>query len=79
MEIKDASQYSINNMSVLKNSSLAGCYCCLNIFHPSEIKEKADNGKTAICPKCSVDSVLADTSSFKINKSNLEKLNLYWF
>tara|TARA_R110002020_G_scaffold448916_3_gene661859 strand:+ start:484 stop:726 length:243 start_codon:yes stop_codon:yes gene_type:complete len=52
MEIKKASKYSIYNMAELANSNLAGCYYCKSIFNAIEIKETADDGKTALCPKC---------------------------
>jgi hypothetical protein len=66
-------------MSALKNATLAGCYRCISIFSPSDITETTDDCKTAMCPKCGVDSVLPDTSDFPINMENLTKLNKRWF
>ena len=34
-----------------------GCYYCLKFFELKEVKEFVDKGKTAICPKCRIDSV----------------------
>ena len=79
MDIKEASKYSMYNVSELEKSNKAGCYYCMSIFDASEIKETADNGKTAICPKCGIDSVLPDSSPFKLDKEKLEELNNYWF
>ena len=79
MEIKKASEYSINNMEELANSKLAGCYYCKSIFSTDEIKETIDEGKTALCPKCGIDSVLFNSSNFKINSETLVALNKYWF
>jgi hypothetical protein len=79
MNIDEASKYSICNMAALKNATLAGCYRCISIFPTSEIQETTDDGRTAMCPKCGVDSVLADSPSFPINMENLTKLNKRWF
>ncbi len=79
MDIKKASKYSIYNMSELEKSDKAGCYYCKSIFDISEISETTDNGKTAMCPKCGIDSVLPDSSPFKLDKNTLTELNKYWF
>ncbi|WP_339879113.1 cytoplasmic protein [uncultured Algoriphagus sp.] len=79
MEIKKASKYSIYNMAELANSNLAGCYYCKSIFNAIEIKETADDGKTALCPKCGIDSVLPESSPFKLNSETLSAVNKYWF
>lgn len=55
------SRRSMCNESRLKQSGICGCYHCGSIFEVSEIQEWADDGgedKTAICPKCGIDSVL---------------------
>ena len=79
MKIKEASKYSINNMSELEKSKTAGCYYCMSIIEPSKITETTDDGKTAICPNCGIDSVLPESSSFKIDQNTLKELNKYWF
>lgn len=79
MNIKEASKYSIYDMSELQNSSQAGCYYCKSIFDTSAIKETTDEGKTALCPKCGIDSVLPDSSPFALDIETLSKLNKYWF
>ncbi|MDO5978945.1 cytoplasmic protein [Flavivirga spongiicola] len=79
MEIKRASKYSIYNMSELEKTNKAGCYHCKSTFDTSEILETTDDGKTAMCPKCGIDSVLPDSSPFKLDKKTLTKLNNYWF
>jgi hypothetical protein len=50
-------------------SELCGCFNCLDIFSPSQIVEWIDEpqdcprgaGKTAMCPKCDIDTVLPDS------------------
>lgn len=79
MNIDEASKFSICNMPALKNATLAGCYRCISIFPPSDITETTDDGQTAMCPKCGVDSVLPDTPDFAINIDSLTRLNKRWF
>ncbi len=79
MNIKEASKYSIYNMSGLMQGEMAGCYYCLSVFKVSKIKETTDNGKTALCPECGIDSVLSDRSPYVLNKKNLQILYKYWF
>jgi hypothetical protein len=38
----------------------AGCFYCLKRYPVSQITEYTDGGRTAICPHCSIDSVVGD-------------------
>lgn len=77
--IQEAGKYSIYNREQIENSSIWGCYYCLEIFKPEEVKDWADGGRTALCPHCWIDSVLGDTSGFELNKEVLEKIHKYRF
>ncbi|MEB9972524.1 cytoplasmic protein [Bacillus cereus] len=64
----------------LKEDNLCGCFYCLEIFHPSEIKEWIDsNESTALCPYCEIDSIIGQSSGFPITKEFLSEMNKYWF
>lgn len=39
-------------------SQFVGCFYCCKTYAPSEIIEWVDSQKTAICPKCGIDSVV---------------------
>jgi NAD-dependent SIR2 family protein deacetylase len=69
---------SFHNKKEIISSKRAGCYHCLELFETKEIKEYTDDDKTAICPKCNMDTVLAETV-FDLEKDNLEKAKEYWF
>lgn len=66
-------------MAEIRKSKLVGCYHCMQIYSPSEITETTDEGKTAMCAKCGIDSVLPDTSPYELDKETLKKLNEFWF
>lgn len=72
--------------AILK-SKVCGCFYCLSIFTPGEIEEWIEEpedcprgpGKTAICPRCGIDSVLPDTIEHEITKEFLEIMQKEFF
>jgi NAD-dependent SIR2 family protein deacetylase len=76
--IKKVPRLAFHNKKEIISSKRAGCYHCLELFETKEIKEYTDDDKTAICPKCNMDTVLAETV-FDLEKDNLEKAKEYWF
>lgn len=78
--LKAAYRFCGNNKENLKEDNLCGCFYCLEIFHPSEIKEWIDsNESTALCPYCEIDSIIGQSSGFPITKEFLSEMNKYWF
>ncbi|WP_061860226.1 hypothetical protein [Priestia megaterium] len=78
--VKAAHSFCSDNKESLKEDSLCGCFYCLKIFHPSEIKEWIDsNESTALCPYCEIDSIIGQSSGFAITKEFLSEMNKYWF
>jgi hypothetical protein len=69
---------SINRVE-LEQSETCGCFYCITIFPPNEIVELIDDGQTAICPYCPVDSVIGSASGFPITKDFLERMHAHWF
>jgi hypothetical protein len=45
----------------------------------SEISEYTDDGHTAKCPKCGIDSVIPGNVDEVIDEKLLEEMNEYWF
>lgn len=73
-----AAMNAFKNKSIIDFSTYAGCYHCLAIFEAKEINQYTDSGKTAICPKCGIDTVLGD-SCMKIDATALKEINDFWF
>jgi hypothetical protein len=63
----------------LQNSSLCGCFYCFAIFGPGDISEWIDEGQTAKCPKCTIDSVIGSASGYPITKEFLNRMHDKWF
>lgn len=83
-DIVEAHKYSMNNMPALSKDKKCGCFYCLEIFDPQEIDEyiedePADQEGTAICPYCSIDSIIPESAGYPLTKEFLSKMYKYWF
>jgi hypothetical protein len=78
-DLELAHKLSIHNREQIAKSEVCGCFHCLAVFAPSEIKEWVDNEDTPLCPKCGIDSVLGSASGFPIDKEFLRKMKVRWF
>lgn len=81
----EAHKHSSKHREEILKSDLCGCFYCEAIFTPFEIEEWVDEdknniGQTALCPKCSIDSVIGSKSGFPVNdKEFLKEMHKYWF
>jgi hypothetical protein len=78
-ELIEAHKHCTNNKQTLIIDDLCGCFCCLKIFNPEEIKSWTDAGETAICPYCEIDSVIGKNSGFPITEEFLKVMKEHWF
>lgn len=65
----------------LESRKSCGCFFCLNTFETNEIGEwikEKDDGETAICPKCGIDSVLSSKYPVEDN-AFLSEMSHRWF
>lgn len=75
-----AHKFSINHRKELIKDKKCGCFYCVKIFSPSEIKIWIEDPlKTAICPYCGIDSVIGEYSGYPITQELLQKMHDYWF
>jgi hypothetical protein len=74
-----AHKCSFYNRSTLRKSNLCGCFYCLEVFSSNEIQDWTDDGDTALCPKCGIDSVIGSVSGFPIQREFLSKMHDHWF
>ena len=84
-QARAAHKFSSNPKPELEKDRLCGCFYCLRIYSPSEIKEwlveetAIDWRGTAICPYCDVDSVIGESSGFPITREFMEEMHQVWF
>jgi NAD-dependent SIR2 family protein deacetylase len=77
--MKKLHAYCTCNRNIIENSNKCYCFHCGKIFEKDDIKEYIDNGVTALCPDCGVDSVIPDSVDEEINKEVINDMNQYWF
>jgi hypothetical protein len=70
---------AINNKKDIDKSDTCGCFYCKKIFYSGDITEWTDEGQTAICPHCGVDSVICNKKNYEVTLEDLNVLNKYYF
>ena len=68
-----------NNRKDIETSDMCGCFYCKEIFYAGDVTEWTDDGNTAICPHCGVDSVICNKKDYVVTPEDLELLNKYYF
>ena len=82
-------RYCSRNRERLESSAQCGCFYCLAIFAPVEIKNWIDGPRdekdeqrevTALCPHCGIDTVLPDNiPDVPLKAELLKAMKQYWF
>lgn len=79
VEYEAAHRRSIYHRQEILQSDLCGCFFCLRTFRPWEIAAWTDEGDTALCPFCRIDSVIGSASGFPLTDEFLRGMNKKWF
>lgn len=74
-----AHRHSSDHRAEVMASELCGCFYCRRIYSPDEIESWIDDGQTAICPRCGIDSVIGSASGFPVTIDFLRRMKTYWF
>ncbi|MBQ8640874.1 MAG: cytoplasmic protein [Clostridia bacterium] len=76
-----AHEYCTANQEMLQKDHICGCFYCLKIFPPSDITDWIHDrkGKTAICPRCGIDSVIGESAGYPITGEFLLAMKEHWF
>lgn len=77
--LKKIHKHSFRNKTEIEKSSICGCFRCLYIFKEIDIKQFVDKGETALCPRCSVDSVIGSASGYDITTELLQDMKKHFF
>lgn len=78
-DVIQAHKHSARHREEIERSEMCGCFYCLNIYPPNKIEEWTDNGVTAHCPNCWIDSVIGSASGYPITEAFLKAMNKHWF
>lgn len=77
--LKAAHKHSSKHKQELVESNVIGCFYCCRFVKYEDIEEWIDNQSTAICPLCSIDSLIGDASGITIDHDFLLEMNQEWF
>ena len=69
---------SVNNRGALLDSGQCGCFFCLKMFRPEEIRRWLHE-ETALCPYCSTDAVIPVSDDYELDDLLLLAMKEYWF
>lgn len=74
---------SFRNERQIKESQICGCFYCKSIFNPEEVTLWCDDdgkgARTALCPRCGIDSVLGNACGVKIVPNLLDLMHCQFF
>lgn len=79
MDVREAHRFSIRHRAQIESSANCGCFYCLTIVPPTEVTDWADDGQTALYPRCGIDSVLGSGSGIPITPDFLALMKAWWF
>ena len=75
-----AHQHSSLHRDEIEASDAYGCFYCRRSGSPAEISEWTDDGATALCPRCGIDSVIGSASGYPVTKvAFLGAMKRRWF
>jgi hypothetical protein len=79
-QIEAAHKHSIFHRKEIEASETFGCFHCRRSGAAAEIIGWTDDGDTALCPKCGIDSVIGSASGFPVtNGLFLGAMKRRWF
>lgn len=78
-KIEELAKHAFYNINEITTSALCACYYCRKTFESRDIIKWVDEGKTALCPFCKIDSVYGDKSGFSMSPKFLELAFKWWF
>lgn len=72
-DLQAAHRHSSLHRGEVLASDTCACFYCLKSFPPSEIGEWVDDGQTALCPRCGIDSVLGSACPYPLTPAFLRR------
>ena len=81
--LKRLHKYCRNNCDLIRKSYKCYCFFCKSVFEVNDYFESnmryIDEGQNALCPNCSMDTLLPDAIDIKITKDVIDDLVDYLF
>lgn len=73
--------HSIRNRKEIDQSEYCHCFSCIRSYPSPVVMNFIKDGEseTALCPYCSIDTVIGDACGLELNPEILTALNKQWF
>ena len=78
-ELSAARRVSWRHRAQVEAAPRCGCFYCLAVFAPGEIGKWVDEGDTAVCPRCGIDSVIPEAAGISLRPALLQAMRRRWF
>ena len=80
-QLQAAHKHSSHHRAEVEASDVCGCFYCRATYPPVAIENWLNEGDgTALCPECTIDSVLGSASGFPVADPNfLTAMHEHWF
>ena len=72
-------KFSSHHRGLVTPTATCGCFYCESVFQGQDVADWTDQGQTALCPKCGIDSVLPENAAIRVTSDLLVKMRAYWF
>lgn len=77
-DVREAHRHSSRHRDEITASTQCGCFQCCATFPPEQIVDWTDDGDTALCPQCGIDTVIGDRSGFPVSRAFLSSMRAHW-
>jgi len=78
--LQAAHKHAFENRREVEASESFGCFHCRKTGPATKIDEWWDDGETAVCPHCGIDSVIGSASGYPVTKEAfLGAMKRRWF
>ncbi|WP_082478895.1 MULTISPECIES: cytoplasmic protein [unclassified Methylobacterium] len=78
--LRSVHKHSARHAEEVTSSVACGCFFCLAVFLPDEIRDWLPREETALCPRCNIDAVIGDRSGLPAKDiAFLKAMHDEWF
>lgn len=78
-DLAELHKLSFKNKHKVEKSDEAGCFYCLEVFKGTDVDQWVDDGETATCPNCGIDSVVPISQEYGVEEGDLKRLKEGYF
>ena len=77
--LRQIHNHSFKNQEEISKSLICYCFHCKRASASSQITKWVDDGETATCPRCGIDSMIGDASGYEMTGPLMEEMHTFWF